>query len=260
VVLERGPGDVADTYSMTKSVLATLVGIALDRGALRSLDTLVAELLGDRARAGLTLRHLLTMTAGAETGGPWEIDEVMARPSGWVDWLLDAPERHAPGSAFAYDNGSAHVLGAALAEAVGTTLSDFAAERLFAPLGIETFAWPRDPDGRDFGFGHLRLRPRDVARLGELYLDGGRDVVSRAFVEAATSAQTAGGAPEGASYGFLWWTAEEPLPHVFAAGYAGQSLTVLPTLGVVAVTTGDEALLRPGWRNARHAVLEAFAA
>jgi CubicO group peptidase (beta-lactamase class C family) len=266
VVLERhfGPGsidDLVDTYSMTKSVVATLAGIALDLGAIESLDDAVSRYL-DGVRHPYTLRHLLTMTAGAETGGAWDIDEVMALPHGWVTHLLAAPLRHEPGTRFAYDNGAAHVLGAAVAAAAGAPLSALAAEHLFAPLGVERFEWPRDPDGRDFGFGHLRLRPRDIARLGELYLGGGvhqgRRVVSRAFVEEATRAQAPGGAPEGAGYGLFWWTAEAPFPHFFAGGYAGQSLTVIPHLELVAVTTGDESLLPESWRNARHAVLDAL--
>jgi CubicO group peptidase (beta-lactamase class C family) len=262
-VFEHGAvAELADTYSMTKSVVATLLGIALDRAEVASLDEPVRAFLGDRVRHPYTLRHLATMTAGSDPGGAWDIDEVMARPSGWVDRLLGAPRLHEPGTRFAYDNGAAHVLGAALAAAVARPLSDYAAEHLFTPLGIESWEWPRDPDGLDYGFGHLRLRPHDVARLGELYRGAGeyesRRVVSAAFVADATRAQTAGGPPEGAAYGLLWWVADDPVPHFFAGGYAGQSLTVIPELELVAVTTGSETLLRPGWRNARHAVLEAY--
>lgn len=264
LALDRGRGtgeDLVDTYSITKSVVATLVGIALDDGAIRSLDEPVSRFL-QGVRHRYTLRHLLTMTAGTETGGEWDIDAVMARASGWVDWILAAPARREPGETFAYDNGSTHVLGAAVAAAVGMPLSELAADHLFEPLEIETFEWPRDPDGRCYGFGHLRLRPRDLAKLGELYLaDGafrGRRVVSRSFVEAATQPSTAGGPPEGSAYGLLWWVGAEPRRHFFAAGYAGQSLTVISDLELVAVTIGDEQSLRPGWRNARHAVLDAF--
>jgi len=250
VVLERsfgaGGDDLADTYSITKSVVGTLAGVAADRGALELDD----------------VRDLLTMTAGRETGGAWDIDAVMERDSGWVDWIMTAPRRR-PAGVFAYDNGAAHVLGARIADAVGQPLEAFARESLFEPLEIERFVWPRDPDGRNYGFGHLRLRPRDIAKLGELYLGRGsyrgRRVVSPGFAAEATREQTPGGPPEGAAYGYLWWTAAAPFPHFFAGGYAGQSLTVVPHLELVAVTTGDEARLRPGWRNARHAVLAALA-
>jgi CubicO group peptidase (beta-lactamase class C family) len=227
-------------------VVGTLAGIAIDQG---SLD------LGE-------VRELLTMTVGRETGGPWEIDSVMARERAWVEWLLSSPQVHAPGAVFAYDNGAAHVLAARIADAVGEPLDAFASRRLFEPLGIMRWYWPRDPDGRVFGFGHLRLSPRDVAKLGELYLGGGvygeHRILSRGFATAATRAWTTGGPPEGAGYGYLWWSAQEPFPHYFAAGHAGQSATVIPALELVAVTTGDERRLRPGWRNGRHAVLAAL--
>ena len=157
------------------------------------------------------------MTAGMESGGVWEIDEVMARPSGWVPWILTAPQRRELGSAFAYDNVAIHVLGAALAAAVGAPLSEHAARHLFDPLAIDSFEWPRDPDGSDFGSGHVRLRPRDIARLGELYLGGGshggRSVASPGLVAEATRAQTPGGPPEGAGYGFLWCRCERICHH-----------------------------------------------
>jgi CubicO group peptidase (beta-lactamase class C family) len=255
------PEGLPDTYSLTKSVVATLVGIALDRGSIGSLDDPVAAYLGAAVRHPYTVRQLLTMTGGTEPGGAWEIDEVMARPAGWVEHLLAAPPRRAPGAAFAYDNGLAHVLGAAVAAAVGMPLSRFAAAELFGPLGITEFRWPADPEGRDYGFGHLRLSALDLLALGELYLRGGeyggRRVVSEAFVSDATRVHTPGGAPEHEGYAYLWWVAAEPVAHFFAAGYAGQSLTVVPELELVAVTIGAEESLRPGWRNARHAVIKA---
>jgi CubicO group peptidase (beta-lactamase class C family) len=237
--------DLVDTYSVTKSVLSTLVGIALRRGDLDDLDRPVA---GAR-----TFRHLLTMTGGTRADGPWEIDEVMARPAGWVEWLEAAPATDPPGARFRYDNGAAHVLGRGLERAVGAPLAEYAAAHLFRPLGIERFEWPADPDGHAYGFGHLRLAPRDLARLGELWRAGGGGLVDPVYARAATTAQTAGGPPEGEAYGFLWWVADD---HFFAGGYAGQSLVVAPAHGIVAVTTGEEARLRPGWRNARHLVAE----
>jgi CubicO group peptidase (beta-lactamase class C family) len=255
--------ELADTYSVTKSIVATVAGIALDRGELASLEEPLSAYFG-AAPADVTLRHLLTMTAGLETGGAWDIDEVIARRSGWLDWMLTTPRRYAPGSRFAYDNAAAHMLGAAVAAAVGRPLSEYAAELLFEPMGISEFRWPRDPDGRDYGFGHVRLRARDLAKLGLLYLQGGqygdRRLVSECFVERATHEQSEGGPPEHTAYGYYWWVAREPLPHVFAGGYAGQSVCVVPSLSLVAVTTGDESRLQPGWRSARHALLEALGA
>jgi CubicO group peptidase (beta-lactamase class C family) len=261
LVFERGysggdPDEPADLYSVTKSVVATLVGVALRRGDLDTVDRTVASCLDRDVPRPYTLRHLLTMTAGVEADGPWEIDAVMARDDSWLDHLLAAPARDEPGMAFRYDNGSAHVLACALASVVGERLDAYAQRHLFAPRGIGRFAWPHDPEGFAYGFGHLRLRPRDAAQIGELYRRGGRDLLDPGFVREATRAHSAGGGPEGRPYGFLWWIGERGF---FGAGYAGQLLTVLPEQNVVAVATGSEALLRPGWRNPRSAVERGFA-
>jgi CubicO group peptidase (beta-lactamase class C family) len=238
--------DLTDIYSVTKSVVGTLAGIAIDDRVLQLED----------------VRDLLTMTAGRETGGPWDIDAVMERDGAWVEWILSAPQRHEPGAAFVYDNGAAHVLAAKIADAVGEPLEEFARRRLFEPLEITQWFWPRDPDGLAYGFGHLQLSPLDLGKLGGLYLNEGeyrgRRIVSREFTAAATRAWTAGGPPEEVGYGYFWWSSSEPFPQYFAGGYAGQSVTVVPHLELVAVTTGEERRLQPGWRNARHAVLGAL--
>ena len=91
--------------------------------------------------------------------------------------------------------GAAHVLGALLAGTVGMPLPRFAEERLFGPLGIAEHRWPTDPDGNGLGYGHLELRPRDVVRLGELYLDGGRGLLPESFATAATTARSAVAGP-----------------------------------------------------------------
>ena len=183
--------ELCDTYSMTKSVVATLFGAALRRGELESLDVEVAH--------GYTLRALLSMTAGIDTG---DIDSVLALETSWLDVLLAVePSR----SGFAYDNGGAHIAACFLADVLRAPLDEYAAEVLFAPLGIDAWEWPKDPDGYAYGFGHLRLRPRDIARLGELYLAGGGDVLDASFVREATRAQSPGGPPEGCGYGWCWW-------------------------------------------------------
>ena len=232
--------DLCDTYSMTKSVVATLAGAALRRGELESLDLEVAH--------GYTLRQLLSMTAGIDTG---DIDDVMALETSWLEPLLAVtPSR----SGFLYDNGGAHIAACFLANVLRASLDEYAAEVLFAPLGIEEWDWPKDPDGYAYGFGHLRLKPRDIARLGELHLAEGGDVLDRWFVREATRAQSPGGGPEGCAYGWFWWVDGEVF---FAAGYAGQCLVVEPATRTVAVATGTEERLQPGWRNARHAILAA---
>ena len=238
-------------YSVTKSVIATLVGAALVDGLLPSLDTTIGDLLGDRVpapRAPATVRHLLSMTGGAHCTGVEAIDAVMELPGSWVDRLLREPQQHPPGTVFSYDNGAVQILTAALAAAVGD-VEEYAARRIFAPLGITTWTWPRDPDGVPDGFGGLHLAPLDLGKLGELWRTGGLGLAG--FLAQATRPHVTGGAPEDRQYGWLFWIDRVAgRPAFFAGGYAGQHVLVVPSAGLTVVTTGAEARLEPGWRPA----------
>jgi CubicO group peptidase (beta-lactamase class C family) len=267
----RGPA-VADIFSITKAVVATLTGIAVRDGLLADLDLPVEAVVGAAVdvggspSAGQTVRHLLTMTRGSRADGPYEIDEVMALPAGWLARIIAADRLDPPGTRFRYDNGATHLLGAVLVRLTGMALRDYAARHLFGPLGIHDWHWPRDPDGLDYGFAHLRLRAADLARLGTLWLDGGawegRQLVDPGFAREMTTAQSAGGPPENCGYGYgLWVDDHGP----FAGGWAGQHVTLVPPARAVIVTTGDPRFdpgppptdeLRPGWRPARDLVVE----
>jgi CubicO group peptidase (beta-lactamase class C family) len=237
----RGP-ERADVFSVTKTVLATLVGIAQGDGVLPPLDSSVGDVLpGLRGTpaASHSWRQLLTMTRGSAVDGPWDVDEVTALPGGQVSHIASAPQRTEPGSAFCYDNGAAHLVSAALGALVGP-VSDYAQERLFAPLGITRQEWRADPDGVTFGYGHLSVRAEDLLRLGSLWLDHGSwqgiPLVDAAFVAEMTSPQSAGGPPEQTAYGFLTWVDRHSF---FAGGWAGQHVLVVPAARAVVVTTGD---------------------
>lgn len=262
---DRRAEDLSNLHSVTKSVLATLTGIAIGEGLL-DLETtlggvLPAELFDDPRKAAITVRQLLTMTSGLEPESPHDIDEIADRGESWIAGPLAAPLRAEPGSTFLYNNGAAHVLGVLLARATSTPLARFAADNLFRPLGFEQFRWPADPEGNPLGYGHLELRPRDLGRLGELYLRGGRaggtQLVPESFVAAATTAATDGGLPESVPYGYLWWIAEDAgHPSFFAGGYGGQYVTVIRDLELVVVTTGDVDVLTDTSRNLRRLVAE----
>ncbi|MBO3752772.1 beta-lactamase family protein [Streptosporangiaceae bacterium NEAU-GS5] len=249
----RGLDQAGDIFSITKSVVSTLVGIAR-RDGLIELDRTLGDLLGPRVPAGrraVTVRHLLTMTGGADPAGPYDIDEIMTLPRGWLDALLAAPTLAPPGERFAYDNGAVHVLAAGLHPAIGRDLQEYAEQRLFGPLGISGWSWPRDPDGLTYGFGHLRLSPLDLVRFGRLWMERRPALLDAAYAAEATTAHTSGGPPENLPYGYLWWTTTMAGRSAFiAGGYAGQHLVVVPSLELITVTTGAEPALPPGWRPA----------
>jgi CubicO group peptidase (beta-lactamase class C family) len=255
---DRRSTDLSNVHSVTKSVLASIVGIAIEHGTLR-LETTLGQLLDieDERKRNISVEQLLTMTSGLEADTPHDIDDIADRGESWVAGPLAAPLRAEPGTTFIYNNGAAHVLGVAIARATGSPLAAFAEEHLFAPLGIDDYRWPTDPAGNPLGYGHLELRPRDLLRLGQLYLDGGLAVLPRSFITAATTPHSAGGPPENVAYGYLWWITEDgDHPSFFAGGYGGQYVTVVPELALVVVTTGDAAVLTRTSGNPRRLVTD----
>jgi CubicO group peptidase (beta-lactamase class C family) len=224
---DRRATDLSNVHSVTKSVVATLAGLAIRNGSLAfetRLDDLVDESLfrGDEQKRRISIEHLLTMTAGLDADTPHDIDEIADRDDSWIAGPLAAPLLAEPGTRFSYNNGAAHVLGAAIARATETPLVRFADEQLFKPLGVCDYRWPTDPGGNALGYGHLELRPCDLLRIGLLYLDGGRwnglQLLPESFVAAATTPHSAGGPPEGTSYGYLWWITEDGGYRSFFAG------------------------------------------
>ncbi len=265
---DRRATDLSNVHSVTKSVLATLTGVAIADGLL-SIETTLGEIFsgelfrGDERKRRISVEQLLTMTAGLDADSPHDIDEIADRGESWLNGPLAAPLRSEPGTTFIYNNGAAHVLGIVIARAAGVPLTHFAEQKLFRPLGISEYRWPTDPDGNPLGYGHLELRPRELLHLGQLYLDGGRfggcALLPDWFVAAATTAHSPGGPPEGVPYGYLWWITEDGgFQSFFAGGFGGQYLTVVPDLALVVVTTGDVDVFIETSRNLRRLVSEAI--
>ena len=260
---DRRPADYAHVWSVTKSVMSILVGIAIDEGRLR-LDQTLAELLPAHADEmtdeikSVTLRQLLTMTAGiqsrplVDTSAEDLIDEMVS------DALVSEP-----GTAFLYSNASAHLVGAVLRNAVDRPLLDYAREKLFDPLGIDTrpawqgwnveaglrkpgFGWGTDREGTNSGCCLLKLTAPDMLKIGQLYLDEGRwqgrRIVSSQWVKASTTNQlTQEQTTSEGPYGYLWRTGDiESHPYFAAAGSHGQWIIVVPDSRLVVVTACDE--------------------
>jgi CubicO group peptidase (beta-lactamase class C family) len=246
----RSPEDRLDLRSATKSVLSALVGIAIGRGLLAGLDEPIDALLPEQAgpgTAGLTLDHVLTMTAGLA----WDETVDFGRLGhDWVSEMLARPRVAPPGQAFAYSSALSQVAAAALSRQRVGDLTAFAQRELFDRLEIAPPRWERAPDGLPIGGFGLWLTARDAARIGELFLRRGRwanePVVPERYVAAATSPASAGGFPEEVPYGRGWWVSDESgRPGFFAAGYGGQYVYVVPALELVCVTAADPSL--PPW-------------
>ena len=248
LVAERyyGPNH-ADTLnsirSVTKSVVSLLAGIALERSQL-SLDTRLDEFL-DPVAEGLTatqrtitLEHLLTMTGGFD----WD-ESTVTEFNNWVlapdqiRYLLDRDVVNPPGTLFRYNSAGSHLVSVAIAVESGQNTHAFARERLFGPLGITQYVWPSDRRGYSNGGAGLALRPRDVAKIGQLVLQGGRSgtrqLVPASWISASTTRRVTG-----VDYGYLWWTGTIQGHHAaIALGFGGQFIFVVPSLEMVVVTT-----------------------
>jgi CubicO group peptidase (beta-lactamase class C family) len=242
------PATRSPVYSVTKSLLSILVGAAIDAGYLRldqTLGEILAEATGDSVdpmARNITVRDLLTMTSGfdsaregaggVQAGALWR-------------WMIERPMRYPPGTHFAYDGVSANVLSVVLARSVRQDPARFAERSLFEPLRMKDVAWPSDAEGHLIGDGGVRLAARDMAKIGFLYLRGGkwngRQIVSEGFVRDSTTKRNGGGPPADAAYGYLWWVGptNNARPTFFAAGQDSQLILVDPDLDLVIVISAE---------------------
>ena len=240
-----GPEVRSEIYSCTKSFIATLIGIAVDQGVLPGTDARVLDYFPGRTFSNpdprkdtMTLEDLLTMTAGLDwTEGDPAIYALYGSPD-WSQFMLDRPMLEDPGTRFNYCSGCSHLLSAILEEAAGMSTLDYARQVLFEPIGISHPEWQRDSQGVPIGGWGLQLTPREMARLGYLYLRGGvweeRQIVSREWVEAASTPYVE--AEDKLSYGYQWWV--RPSMHGYAAiGRGGQMIAVVPEKDLVVVFT-----------------------
>jgi CubicO group peptidase (beta-lactamase class C family) len=239
-------------FSATKSVTSALVGIAIQEGLIKGVDQKVLDFFPElkaknlNKRVGdLTIGHLLTMTTGhADAVSP---NPYQPAPVDWVEKFLDNPANPVidePGTQFLYTSGGPHTLSAILQKVSGKPAADYAAEKLFGPLGIPEYAWLADQNGITFGNSWLRLRPLDMAKFGYLYLNNGdwngQQVVPQAWVEQSTrkAVETKGtmfNNAEQDGYGYLWWM--NSFGGYAAHGYGGQFIFVVPASALVAVFT-----------------------
>lgn len=243
-------GSVHRQASATKSVSSLLVGIAVDRGEIAGVgEKIMAFFPGyeNGAAAGweeVTLEHILTMTAGAR----WREDDLAGfyESDDHFGIVFEQPIEATPGVEFEYVSPNVDLLAGVIKEATGMHADAYAEEHLFGPLGFGAYDWEY---GRWEGYplmdGSLHLLPRDMAKLGQLILDGGRwqgkQVVSEEWISTSTAAHVNVDDPE--EYGYLWWRAKAPyedrvIKGVYASGWGSQFIFAVPEYDLVVVTTG----------------------
>ncbi|MBN2266627.1 MAG: serine hydrolase, partial [Candidatus Aminicenantes bacterium] len=245
--------------SVTKGVLSALCGIAIDQGLVKGVDEPISTYLPAYAssfageKRAITVGHLLTMTPGwawEQSRYAWDDPRnnaaAMYDQADVIRYVLERPLAAGPGSKFQYSNGAATVLGAALETACGMDIERFAERNLFLPLGISDHLWTRYFDGSIEADGGLALRSRDLAKIGQLFLDGGtwrgRRIVSENWTIESTRRRIPLGGPWGWGYGHYWMqvdltTEHGPVQAYFVPGDGGQLLAVFPDLRMVVVMT-----------------------
>jgi CubicO group peptidase (beta-lactamase class C family) len=248
-------------YSATKSVVSTLVGMALAEGLLDSTDRRVVDFFPgrtianlDEAKKAITVQQLLDMTSGLAwsegLSGAIHSPIAMARSPDWQQFVLDQPMATAPGTRFYYSSGNSHLLSAILSKVTGRSANDYAREKLFGPLGIDDVQWQADPQGISVGGWGLHLQPRDMAKIGYLWLRGGlwegRQILPAAWIEGVRQADVdmRESWASDLRYGRQFWAM--PLRDAFmAVGKHRQLIVVMPTLDIVAVMTGSQRFVSP---------------
>lgn len=250
-----GPDDLHTMRSASKAVTSALVGIAIDQGFLASVDAVVLDYFPEyegeidhweKAKRTITIEHILTMTSGVRGN-----EDAMYPTDDWIKLYFDQPLAHPPGEAFSYATSGVVVLGNVITRASGQRIPAFANRYLFEPLGITQSRWPitnsRGSQGLAMTGGGLNLRPRDMARFGQLYLDRGmwqgQRILSEDWIEASVSPHATSDL-YGEDFGYLWRMIDReikgtPLRSWEAWGNGGQFVMVFPSLDLVAVFTGE---------------------
>jgi CubicO group peptidase (beta-lactamase class C family) len=257
-----------DTRSATKTITGILVGIAIRERKLTGVDAKVLSLFPDRARrvqnpdprkSAITVEDFLTMSSPLECDD-WNDasrgnEERMYLVEDWAQFILDLPirgrmhlgEQVEPppyGRNFSYCTGGAFVLSEVLQKVTGLRTDHFAQEKLFSPLGISNVQWVFSPLNIPQTGGGLRLSSRDLLKIGQMYLSGGRwngrQIVSEDWVRNSTRPHAQ--IDEATDYGYFWWLksfkyADKTYPAFFMTGNGGNKVVVIPQLDLVAVMT-----------------------
>lgn len=259
-------GELHDLRSVSKSIVGLLYGIALADGLVPGPTApLLAsfpeypDLTADAARQRLRVSHVLAMTMGTQWdeslpySDPRNSEIAMERAPDRYRFILDRPIDRSPGEAWTYSGGATALLGHLIAKGSGMPLGSFARERLFAPLGIGDFAWIKGSNGLEAAASGLRLRPRDLAAIGQLLLDkgayGGRQVVPADWLEASLTSRIRTG--DGLDYGYHWYLPRYGTPSVRygAFGNGGQRPVVAPDLDIVVAVTAGNYNQPDGWQT-----------
>ncbi|UHA73394.1 serine hydrolase domain-containing protein [Paenibacillus sp. 481] len=263
-----GPNDAHHVASVTKSVISALIGIAIDAGYIKHVDQKVLDFFpeyvvdaADKQKREITIRHLLTMTAPYPFADWHEPLDKMCMQPDWVTYTLDMLGQNGELGAFKYSTAGTHLLSAIITRSTGTSARAFANERLFKPTGMKEIpdvdmksfgfddlfgkdvrGWVKDPSNNSTGGWGLTLIPRDMARMGVLYLSRGnwdnKQIISEKWINESTAMNPS-------HYGYLWWLREEDgIVAYLALGDGGNVICCIPDKDLV-VAIASEFIMNP---------------
>lgn len=249
--------------SVSKSISSLLIGIAIDQRKIKDIEQKIYEFFPsyqdigwDDLKKEICLKHVLNMTAGLDWNywdypdhDPRSSSQAMIRSDDWIRFVLERDMVAPPGKDFAYSNGLSMLLGEILRNATGEYADTFAEKYLFNPLGISEFRWQKGQGGIMNTAWGLKLRPRDMAKIGYMMLKKGRwndhQIVSSSWVDKSTKKQSEGDKLLSSGYGFQWWLGspfvnDKNFELFCAAGKGGQYIMVCPELDLITVFTSKE--------------------
>jgi CubicO group peptidase (beta-lactamase class C family) len=253
-----------DLRSCTKSVVGSLIGIAIDDGAISSVDASIVDLFPKRAipdvdrKRSIRLRHMLSMSAGLEWdetityADPHNSEIRMIASGDPISYVLAQKPIAFAGQVFNYNSGLTELLASAVTEATGISTEEFARNRLFKPLGITQYEWRKHSNGLPSAASGLRLRPYDLAKFAYLFMHGGRwhgrQIVPEWWVHESLQSHVVAhrvfgsGRDVGFGYGYQWWIPKfeaqgQPVVAAMAWGNGGQCAFLFPKLDLIVVLT-----------------------
>lgn len=263
----KSSDDCQHVASVTKSVLSALIGIAIDKGYIKSVEEKVLDFFpkyiadANKQKQQITIRHLLMMTVPYPYEDWHEPLDILCQQQDWIKYTLDIIGENGDLGAFKYSTASAHLLSAILTESTGMSARAFANEHLFTPLGMKEIpdyqmtaygfddlfgknvkGWVHDPNGHSTGGWGLTLTTRDMARFGYLYLNNGiwdsKRILSEAWIRKSTERNDN-------NYGYLWWLRQEDGRSTFSAiGDGGNMICCIPNMNMI-VAISSQFMMNP---------------
>lgn len=261
--------DIAKINSCTKSIVSALVCIAMDKGLLPQPETPISAFFpslitdSDPQKRDITIEHLLTMSAGfawQEFKGINSFPNMIKTPN-WTQYTLAQPLAHQPGTYMEYNSGCSQLLSTLVYQSSDYTTAQFAEQYLFGPLGINDYEWEYDPQGVHTGGFGLKLKPQDMLKFGQLYLQLGmwnkEQIISEDMVKRSVFPSITTNSPRRGHYGWHWWmdsygngdsqdqdhsrqASSTLLEYYYALGFGGQNIIVIPSHELVVVITRDQ--------------------